>query len=301
MTSARLMPTLPLALALCAIIPARSVHATTASPSGAVVTANVPWEAVGDADPTFTPDRHTVVFARGGGSTRRLYVAHWRDGAWSTAERAPFSGAWMDFEPTMAPDGSYLIFISNRPSTPGGKPLDGYWGGKSRPGRGGNLWRVSLKNGTWGTPTRLPDLVNVSAATYSPAVAADGSVYFTHPDPQTRHTRLYVSRCIDGRFQPPQPLSFSDGVTADYDPAVAPDQSFLVFSSERAPTPPGSSGLFVAFATAGGWSAPVPLDSTGIEARLAPDLRTLYFSGPDKHIHTLSLAARLARPAAAKP
>ncbi|GAB3790744.1 hypothetical protein GCM10028797_28070 [Dyella agri] len=207
----------------------------------------------------------------------------------------------MDFEPTMAPDGSYLIFISNRPTVPGGKPLDGYWGGKSRPGRGGNLWRVDFKDGAWDAPTRLPDLVNVSTATYSPAVAADGSVYFTHPDPLTHHTRLYVSHCSDGRFQPPQPLSFSDGVTADYDPAVVPDQSFLVFSSNRAPTPPGSSNLFVTFAAADGWSTPVPLDSAGIEARLDPDLHTLYFTGPDNRIHSLPLVRRLVRHVAVKP
>jgi hypothetical protein len=301
MTSARSIPALPLALALCAIIPAKPIHAATPAPNGASAATVMPWGAAGDADPTFTPDRHTVVFAHGSGSTRRLYVAHWRDGAWSTAERAPFSGAWMDFEPTMAPDGSYLIFISNRPTTPGGKPLDGYWGGKSHPGRGGNLWRVDFKDGRWGVPVRLPDLVNVSTATYSPAVAADGSVYFTHPDPQTRHTRLYVSRCTDGRFQPPQPLSFSDGVTADYDPAVAPDQSFIVFSSERAPMPAGSSGLFVAFAAAGGWGTPVSLATAGIEARLDPGLHTLHFSGSDHRIHSLSLAPRLARLAPATP
>lgn len=287
MRSANLMPALSLALALCAITPATPAHAATVSPKDA--SAATPWGALGDADPTFTPDRRTVVFAHGSGSTRRLYVAHWHDGAWSTAQRAPFSGAWMDFEPTMAPDGSYLIFISNRPAAPGGKPLDGYWGGKPHPGRGGNLWRVDFKDGRWGVPVRLPDLVNVSTATYSPAVAADGSVYFTHPDPQTRHTRLYVSRRTGGRFQPPEPLSFSDGVTGDYDPAVAPDQSFIVFSSDRAPTPAGSSGLFVAFAAAGGWGTPVPLATEGIEARLDPDLRTLYFSGPDHRVHRLSL------------
>lgn len=306
MASARSLLPLSLALSLCAGVTAMSAHAS--APSGlapaaaagvASPTATVPWDEAGDADPVFTPDGQTVVFARGSGTTRHLHVSHRHDGHWSKPERAPFSGAWMDFEPAMAPDGSYLIFISNRPTTPDGKPLDGYWGGQSRLGRGGNLWRVDFRGGAWGTPQRLPDIVNVSSATYSPAVAADGSVYFTHPDPQTHRTRLYVSHFSDGRFQPPQPLSFTDGATSDYDPAVAPDQSFLVFSSNRPPTPPNASGLFVAHANADGWSAPVPLGIAGIEPRLAPDLRTLYFSAPDGRIHSLPLD--VSRPASQPP
>jgi Periplasmic component of the Tol biopolymer transport system len=280
-----------------AVLCTRAATASTASTS----TDAPPWGMKGDADPVFTPDRQTVVFARGSESTGRLYVAHRHDDIWSTPERAPFSGAWTDFEPAMAPDGSYLVFISNRPTTPSGKPLDGYWGGKSRPGRGGNLWRVSFKDGVWGTPVRLPDIVNASTATYSPAVAADGSVYFTHPDPQTHHTRLYVSHFVDGRFQPPQPLPFTDGVTSDYDPAVAPDQSFLVFSSNRPPTPPNDSDLFVAFATATGWSTPIPLGPAGTEARLASDLDTLHFSAADDRIHRISIGRWLAQHAVPRP
>ena len=46
-------------------------------------------------------------------------------------------------EPAMAPDGSYLVFASNRPAHAGGSALDGYFNNKPRPGRGGNLWRVT--------------------------------------------------------------------------------------------------------------------------------------------------------------
>jgi len=262
---------------------------------------DAPWSKQDDADPVFTPDRKMVVFARGNGLTRHLYIAHRNGDLWSKPERAPFSDQWMDLEPAMAPDGSYLVFISNRPTTPGGKPLDGYWGGKSRPGRGGNLWRVNLMGDVLGTPERLPDIVNASTATYSPAVAADGSVYFTHPDPQTHHTRLYVSRFADGRFQTPQPMPFSDGVAADYDAAVAPDQSFIVFSSNRPPTPPNSSDLFVAFATATGWGQPIRLGPSGIEARLDPDLSTLYFTAADDRIYRLPIARWLAQQAEKQP
>jgi Tol biopolymer transport system component len=207
----------------------------------------------------------------------------------------------MDLEPAMAPDGSYLVFVSNRPVRPGGKLLDGTFGGKTHPGRGGNLWRVERIGDGWATPVRLPDIVNTSSSTYAPAVAADGSLYFMHPDPQTGHFRLYASRFAGGQFAPPQPLPFSDGLASDVDPAVAPDQSFLVFTSNRAPSPAGQGDLFVVFATPTGWGPPVHLGPSGDEARLDPACSALYFTAADDHIHRMPIAHWLAEHANVKP
>lgn len=195
----------------------------------------------------------------------------------------------------MAPDGSYLIFASNRPVTTRGVALDGYYDGKPQLQRGGNLWRVNRRGNGWSTPVRLPEAINSSASVYAPAVAADGSVYFMKADPATSHFRLYVSHVAGDRLQPVTPLSFSDGVTDDYDPAVAPDQSFIVFTSDRPPSSSTASDIFIAFATPGGWSHPVDLGIAGTESRLDPDLSTLYFSGSDHHVQTFALRPWLER------
>ena len=78
----------------------------------------------------------------------------------------------------------------------------------------------------------------------------------------------------------PVPLSFTDGVSSDFDAAVVPDESFIVFSSNRAPSPPNQPLLFIAYASNGQWTEPQVLQppTPGIEARLSPDLETLYFS-----------------------
>lgn len=256
---------------------------------------DAPWRRPDDASPAFTPDGRTILFARGRAATRRIFVAR-RDGdGWSIPQPAPFSGgAWMDLEPAMAPDGSFLVFVSNRPARPGGPALDGAYEGQSAPGRGGNLWRVDRTAAGWGEPVRLPAPLNEGTSIYAPAVAVDGSVYFMQPDAATGHFRLYRSRFARGRYQPPEPLPFSNGQVADYDPAVAPDQSFIVFSSDRPPSTANSSAIFIAFATADGWDTPVALGPSGIESRLAPDLSALYFSGADKRIHRFPLGAWLA-------
>ncbi len=98
---------------------------------------------VDDASPAFTPDGKTVYFYRGGSALGRvILVSHLRNGKWSAPVIAPFSGQWRDIEPAMAPDGSYMIFASNRPATPGGRALSGFYSSRTIPLGGGNLWRV---------------------------------------------------------------------------------------------------------------------------------------------------------------
>ena len=254
-----------------------------------------PWQQPNDASLAFSPDGHTVVFSRGEGATRHLYTTERSNADWSAAALLPFSSDWMDLEPAMAPDGSYLVFASNRPAHAGGSAIDGYFNGKPRPGRGGNLWRVNRTTRGWGTPQRLPDAINDGTSIFSPALAADGSLYFMKPDPLGGKFRLYLSRRKGGQYQAPTPLGFSDGITGDFDPAVAPDQSFMVFSSSRPPSTSSGSALFITFATGHGWSPPQPLGPTGIEARLSPDLSTLYYSGDDQRIHSFPLADWRAR------
>jgi hypothetical protein len=238
------------------------------------------WPAGTHASPAFAPDNSMVFFTHAEGERRTIMVSHLQDGRWSAPRPAPFSGVWRDIEPAMAPDGTYLIFISNRPATAGAAPLDGYFGGQARPGQGGALWRVDRRGDGWGEPVRLPDIVNSDSATYSPAVAADGSVYFNRPDPVTRKSHLYWAKADGGGFRTPEALPISDGSISDFDAAVAPDQSFLVFSSPRPPARPGTAILFVTYRRSGGWTPPQPLGTgiQGYEARLSPDLKTLYFS-----------------------
>lgn len=292
-----LVPTLVLALGIAVCAPLVQAAADTMPPP-----AEGPWTVARDASPAFAPDGDTVVFTRGSGKARRLYIARRHDGAWSAPVPAPFSDQWMDFEPTMVPDGSYLVFVSNRPTSGSGKALDGSWGGKAYPGRGGNLWRVDRTGGGWGAPRHLSGVVNAGTSIFSPAVAADGSLSFVRVDPANGTFRLYRSRQVHGRYQAAQALALGGGdANSDYDPAVAPDGSFLVFSSDRPPAPSNGGDLFIAFATHNGWSTPVDLGIAGDEARLGPDHVTLYFSAADHRIHRLALTPWLARHAAAKP
>lgn len=288
MRSHYLLSILALMLGSALAVPVRAATTVASSPAPG------PWTLAHDASPAFTPDGNTVVFTRGRGADRRLVVAHRRGATWSAPAPVPFSNRWMDIEPAMAPDGSYLVFVSNRPAHAGGAALDGQWGGKTWPGRGGNLWRVDRLGDGWGAPVRLPTVVNATSSTFSPTVAGDGSVIFMRAEPHNGAFRLYRSRYLRGGYAAAQPLALGAArTTSDYDPALASDASFIVFSSDRAPSSPKGDDLFIALATTAGWSAPRDLGVSGNEARLSPDHRMLYFNGTDQHVQQLSLATWL--------
>lgn len=238
-----------------------------------------------DMAPAFAPDGNTVYFTRDNGSDYDILVSHRVGGAWSEPVLAPFSGQWRDLEPAMAPDGSYLIFASSRPLPGTSTAPDGVWGNKVHPGKGGSLWRVDRVGNGWSEPKRLPDTVNRSTAVFSPAIAANGDLYFMEASGEGDRFRLYCAKRVGDVYQAPEPLPFTAGQYGGVDPAIAPDESFIVFASNRPPTPPGQGDLFIAYRDKDGkWGEPVHLPeavnylASIIEVRLGPDGHTLYFS-----------------------
>jgi WD40-like Beta Propeller Repeat len=235
-----------------------------------------------DSAPAFTPDGETVYFGRGNNAADFILVSHRVRGSWSKPAIASFSGAWLDMEPAMSPDGAYLIFVSNRPSAAGAQPIDGAINGKSEPGRGANLWRVNRTAAGWGKPTRLPDIVNSCNSIYAPSVAANGDLYFMRPDGDKSRFRIFIAKRTSEGYESPAALPFSDGQETDVDPAIAPDQSFMVFGSGRHAKK--DIDLFIVFRDNDVWGEPKYLGdkinspTSDAEPRLGPDRHTLYFS-----------------------
>lgn len=240
-------------------------------------------------DPAFSPDGTSLFLTRidpsGDSATLAIVISTLRDGAWSAPTVAPFSGRWTDLTTVFSADGNEIIFASNRPAKDGGAPIDGFWGGKPRPGHGGNLWSVERQGAGWGAPVRLPDAVNGGTAIFSPALAADGTLYFMKPSGPKSLFHLFIAKREDGVYRSSEPASFSnDPDHQDVDPTVAPDNSFVIFTSNRPPSRPGTAELFITFRHGDTWSAPEAMDSSidpngdAIEARLSPDLKTLYYT-----------------------
>jgi hypothetical protein len=132
---------------------------------------------------------------------------------------------------------------------------------------------------------RLPATVNISRSVWRASIAADRSLYFIAfmgPTP-----RLFRSQYANGTYQKAQPLPFSTEKTRDVDPEIAPDQSFLVFSSSGRSSPADThEHLYITFKQGDVWGPITRLRyagddgsaSTDNEPRLGSDARTLYFA-----------------------
>ena len=222
-----------------------------------------------DTDAAFCPDGKTVFFAR----SNTIVVSHKTGSTWSRPQITAFSGQWADRQPTIAPDGSFIVFVSNRPVEASDS---------THPAA--NLWRVNRQGRGWSEPLHLPATVNSDASIWAPSIAGDGSLYFIKKAGQPIF-RLWRSQYRGGNYEMATPVSFGDSTTQDVDPAVAPDESFIVFASMH-PGPEQHERLFIALRDNGGWGKPVDLGDAvngssandSNEPRLGPDRQTLYFS-----------------------
>jgi Tol biopolymer transport system component len=247
----------------------------------------IPTSATGNAAPAFTRDGKTVYIGQSAkAGDISVMVSHLAGGKWSAPQMADFSGKYRDLEPAFSPDGKYIIFASNRPKIPGDSLLDGNYNKSIQKAKGGNLWKVKISKKGAAVPERLPDVINANGSVFSPAVAGDGSIYFMRAD-SGKSFHIYRSQLTNGQFEKPVRVSFSLDKYGEYDPAVAPDESFIIYSTGRPPAP-HTADLFIVFKEGNKWGEPIDLRTLlsdkvfGVEARLSPDLKTLYFTNQRK-------------------
>lgn len=246
-----------------------------------------------DSDDTlaFTPDGDTVFFDRSEGSRKTIMVSHRASGVWSQPKVASFSGQWFDQDPLVAPDGSFLLFDSDRPTKPGGEPLtQSYFVGGKAPGA--NIWRVNRTAKGWSEPIWLGPVVNNDVFVDFPSLANDGSLYFIRWNTKEKAMHIWRSELRGGQYQSAQMVVLGDPAVTVHDPAVAPDQSFIVFDYGKVKG--GLGRLSIAFWEGDRWGKPIDFgDSLNKDlpwgAHLAPDGRAIYITG-QSGISRISLA-----------
>lgn len=234
-----------------------------------------------DSDDTlaYTPDGNTVFFDRSEGRHKTIMVTYKVDGRWSVPRVASFSGRWYDQDPAVAPDGSCIVFSSDRPTTPGGRHQFRMVAGVPR--HIGNLWKVTRDGEGWSKPVWLGPVVNDSLFLVSPSIAADGTLYFIQRG-EDHAMHIFRARWMDGKYLAPARVPLGDPATSTHDPAIAPDGSFIVFGYGNAAS--GSARLCIAFREGDHWSQPIDLGDAVNEvgpwgSHVMPDGHTLTFTG----------------------
>jgi Tol biopolymer transport system component len=243
---------------------------------------------------TFSRDGKTVLFSRSVPRSNLYLIceATFRDGRWTEPRVASFSGRFWDFDPVFTPDGSKVVFASDRPIP-----------GKKKPDKDFDLWVVErTTSGAWGEPRPFGPNVNSDEDETFGSMASDGTLYFVSAREGGRaHLALFRSRLVNGEYGPPEKLRgpVNDPLNWSLEVLVAPDQSYLLLVPYGRPDGAGSFDIYVSRRDGESWTAPVSLGpkvntrARDYSPRFSPDGRFLFWSsergfatGPATHSFT---------------
>lgn len=241
--------------------------------------------------PAFSPDLKTMVFSvvNAAWTEGRLLQTRLDGGAWTTPAAPAFSDdRSVNWESSFTPDGKRMFFASNRP-----------------PSSGMDIWMVERTSDTsWSAPVRLPEPVNSAAEDGTPCVTTNGTLYFKSlRTAGTGGSWLYRAVPKDGAYTQVESLgSLIKTTSGETEPFVAPDESYLIFTSQTRAGGRGGWDLWLTFQQNDGvWTEPVTLgpdintsdDEYG--PRVTPDGKYLFFTreqrGKTMDIYWVSTAA----------
>ena len=218
--------------------------------------------------PAWFPDGNEVVWSTLGKTYRMIRSG----GKWALPEISPFFIQHRAKNIVFSPDGKRLFFDSD-------SPMDG-----TEKKRDADIWVMERHVLEWSRPINLGPSVNSEQEDRVPSVARNGNLYFM------AGYDLYRSVYKNGRYLSREKLG--DGINTEYLEVgclIAPDESYLVFSSSR-PGPDGKDvGLdsFISFKKRDrSWTSPRPFGiKHGVEENfligLSPDGRFLFFGAGD--------------------
>jgi hypothetical protein len=194
----------------------------------------------------FSPDGREIWFARL--SPAEIWFMTRDNGKWSEPKPFPLEKGYRYLYPFLTPDGSRLIFTSNRPKRPGDKPNS----------QGvGDLWTIARNGMNWTEPAYLGEHINFGTLQSLGSISRKGNLYYAVRTGTGRRPvmSLYRANFANGSFSAPRRLDDLCSDSPSHSPFIAPDESYILFSSFRGGS--GSSDLFISFQTGEGrWTPP---------------------------------------------
>jgi Tol biopolymer transport system component len=178
-----------------------------------------------------------------------------------------------DAHPTVAPNGGYIIFESNRPGGSGAH----------------DIWITDRSGTTWLSPVNLGTDVNTSSDEYAPTLSADGSkMYWTSNTAGGSFGGFDCWWCPMAGGDPGVRVNMGAGINTVYNdisPIFVDDgqTQMLYFGSDR-PGTLGGYDIYVSAQAGGSWQTPqnvgsaVNSSSSEEPVWISPDGNTMVFS-----------------------
>jgi Tol biopolymer transport system component len=234
------------------------------------------------SSPAFSPDGKTVLWAvmELPSWKSRILEMTFDDGRWSTSHLPSFSDtSASDISPSFSPDGRTLFFSSGRILPPGRFPE-----------KGNVIWKVERNEKGWGTPVPLDSVISRSGD-YAPSMSAKGNLYFTYGPFRSPDWNIFVASLRDNLSRPRR-IDVINSIHYEDGPYIAPDESYLIFESDRARGLNGSIDLYISFRLENGeWGMPLNMGPTVNSkaserfASVSPDGKYLFFGSNRRQIN----------------
>ena len=198
----------------------------------------------GEFASVFSADGTEIIFGVGNGRTTEIRSARLINDSWSEPRTVIGHERYSYMDAFLSPDETRLYYISNQPFDGLGAPKDP------------DLWFSDRTNNGWGEPQNAGPILNSERGEYYVSFTTEGTLYFTSnraaAEGQEINFDIHAAPNVDGEFQKPVRLGSSvNSAGYDGDVFVSPDESYLIFSSDR-PGGFGSGDLYISFRTADG-------------------------------------------------
>jgi len=270
-------PDAPVAPASNGPAPARPYALPAPAPAPVLFAPGVISTGAFESSPSFTPDGQTLYFVRSEPRVGRWTIcqSHFEAGHWTTPVIAPFSGQFRDSDPYVTADGRQFFFISDRPVAGVAKAdMD--------------IWIMDRTAQGWSEPHNPGAPLNSVQSEWHPTMTKRGTLYFGSSRPGGYGlTDIHRATSGGGEWHVENVGVPVNTAGYEYEPLVAPDESYLIFMAYR-PDARGASDLYISRPAGNGWTAPVnlgsPINSTELEfgPSLSPDGQYLFFTSTRK-------------------
>ena len=188
---------------------------------------------------TFSPDGKEVYWtaALTFGQFQKIWKVSQLQDKWSPPKAVNFSEPCIYGGPAVSPDGEQFFFDVHKPSDLNGQERDH------------DIWFQEKNAHGWGDVIKPGPPLNSDKSALGPSVSRNGNVYFYSFDIEGGFgsVDIYCSRLTKGGYEKPENLG--DSVNTEFMetlPYIAPDESYLLFSSMR-PDGFGDFDLYVSY------------------------------------------------------
>jgi Tol biopolymer transport system component len=227
----------------------------------------------------FSPDGQEVYWKLMSDEVDEITFMRLEDGRWTHPQVVPFTSRFFDSDdPCFSPDGQKLFFTSWRPAR---------WYQVFGVSEG--IWYVERTGQGWSKPKSVGSSINSMNLHWQLSVSENGSLYFTSEGD------IYRSEYENDQYQ--EPIKLVDEINApskEGHPYIAPDESYLIFSSNSRVDSQGDYDLYLSIhRDDGSWSKPTNLGS-GVNSRhqdlypvVSPDGKYLFFISNRDGMHSV--------------